>query len=86
MRRSCDGVGTTGHLTGLLGASGVLTIDASTASQPIDAIESYIALLRTGLSLAEPELFVTHLSTWFGNPPDERHDGAVLGSSRPVPG
>ena len=58
------GEGTTGHLTGLLGASGVLTFDASTASHPIDAIESSITLLCTGLSLAETPLFVTHPWTW----------------------
>ena len=54
------GDATSGHLTGLLGASGVLTFDASTASHPIDALESSITLLCTGLSLAKPDLFVTH--------------------------
>jgi hypothetical protein len=77
---------TAGHLTGLLGASGVLTFDASTASHPIDALESSIALLCTGLSLAETR-FVRHPPVdVVVNPPGERHDGAVLGGSRPVPG
>ena len=40
-------------------------------------------LLRTGLSLAETELFVTHPSTWFGNPPGEGHDGAALVAADP---
>jgi HK97 family phage major capsid protein len=80
------GDGTTGHLAGLLGASGVLTFDASTASYPIDALESSITLLCTGSSLAETR-FVRHPPVdVVGNPPGEIHDGAALGGSRPVPG
>jgi HK97 family phage major capsid protein len=41
-----------------------LTFDASTASQPIYAIESSIAVLCHGLSLAEPDLAIFNPATW----------------------
>jgi HK97 family phage major capsid protein len=59
------GDGTTGHLTGLLGASGVLTSDASTVSHPIDALErlNCVAVHRM-IAGPKPDLFVTHPWTW----------------------
>ena len=80
------GEGTTGHLTGLLGASGVLTFDASTASHPIDAIRelNYVAVHRI---IAGRNPLVRHPPVdVVGNPPGERNDGAALGGSRPAPG
>jgi HK97 family phage major capsid protein len=57
------GDGTTGHLTGLLNTSGILTHAVGTDT-PLDAIEISIALLRTGTALAEADLLVLHPSTW----------------------
>jgi hypothetical protein len=56
---------TAGHLTGLLGASGVLTFDASTVSHPIDALErlNCVAVHRM-IAGPKPDLFVTHPWTW----------------------
>jgi HK97 family phage major capsid protein len=43
--------GATPQLNGFFGASGILTFDATTASQGIDAIEEAIAAMRVGASL-----------------------------------
>jgi HK97 family phage major capsid protein len=58
------GTGGTGSLNGFFTASGILTFDATTADQGIDAIEMGIEALRTGASLATPDLCVLHPSTW----------------------
>jgi HK97 family phage major capsid protein len=62
------GDGTTGHLTGLLHTSGILTHDASadtgTNVTALDSVEKSIATLRTGAALAEPDLIVLHPLTW----------------------
>ncbi|WP_158087191.1 phage major capsid protein [Mycobacterium aquaticum] len=62
------GDGTTGHLTGLLATSGILTHDASgdtgTNVTALDSVEKSIAQLRTGQALAEANLFVVHPNTW----------------------
>jgi HK97 family phage major capsid protein len=63
-----NGAGTTGHLTGLLHTSGILTHDASadtgTNVTALDSVEKSIAALRTGAALAEPDLFVLNPLTW----------------------
>jgi HK97 family phage major capsid protein len=63
-----SGNGTTGHLTGLLNTSGILTHDASadtgTNVTALDSVEMSIAQLRTGAALAEAILFVLHPNTW----------------------
>jgi len=58
-----SGDGTTGHLTGLLNTSGILTHAVGTDT-PLDAVEISIAALRTGSSLAEANLLVLHPNTW----------------------
>jgi HK97 family phage major capsid protein len=61
------GDGTTGHLTGLLGTSGILTHDGSVTLgglTAIDHIEESNAELRVGSSLAEADLAIFHPSTW----------------------
>ncbi|BDB42834.1 MULTISPECIES: phage major capsid protein [Mycobacterium] len=61
------GAGTTGHLTGLLHTSGILTHDHSadaTGVTTLDAVEMSIAALRTGAALAEPDLLVLNPLTW----------------------
>lgn len=57
------GDGTTGHLTGLLSTSGILTHAVGTDT-PLDAVEISIAALRTGSALAEADLLVLHPNTW----------------------
>ena len=58
-----SGDGTTGHLTGLLSTSGILTHAVGTDT-PLDAVEISIAAMRTGSSLAEANLLVLHPNTW----------------------
>ena len=58
-----SGDGTTGHLTGILHTSGILT-HATGEDTPLDALEIAIALLRNGAALAEPNLLVVHPLTW----------------------
>ena len=58
-----SGDGTTGHLTGLLNTSGILTHAVGTDTV-LDAVEISIAALRTGAALAEANLFVLHPNTW----------------------
>lgn len=62
------GAGTTGHLTGLLHTSGILTHDASTDTGTnvtvLDSVEIAIGAMRVGAALAEPDLFVVHPTTW----------------------
>lgn len=58
-----NGDGTTGHLTGILHTSGILT-HATGSATALDSIESSIALLRNGAALAEPDLFVVSPNTW----------------------
>lgn len=61
-----NGDGTTGHLTGLLHTSGILThaVDTGNSETALDAIERSIATLRTGAALAEPDLLVLNPTTW----------------------
>jgi len=65
-----NGDGTSGHLTGLLHTSGILTHDASldtgTNVTPIDSIEMSIAQLRSGSALAVADLFIVNPTTWSG--------------------
>lgn len=61
------GTGSSGQIRGLFNTSGILTHDASADASPwtaIDSIEDSITQLRTGNALAEPNLFITHPSTW----------------------
>lgn len=58
------GDGTTGHLHGFFRAANILSFDATTAAQDIDAIEQGIAALRVGPSLATPNLCVLNPTTW----------------------
>jgi HK97 family phage major capsid protein len=57
-----NGDGTTGHLDGLLATSGILTHARVAGERSIDSVD--IAALRTGSSLAEPNLLVLHPNTW----------------------
>ena len=57
------GDGTTGHLTGFLSTSGILT-HAVTTETSLDAVEESIAALRVGAALAEANLSVLHSNTW----------------------
>ena len=57
------GDGTTGHLTGFLSPSGILT-HAVTTETSLDAVEESIAALRVGAALAEANLLVLHSNTW----------------------
>ena len=58
------GAGTTGHLTGLLATPSILTHARVSGERSIDAVDISIAALRTGSSLAEPDLLVLHPNTW----------------------
>ncbi len=58
------GAGGTGGINGFFTATGILSFDASTADQPIDAIEQAISALRVGPSLATPNLIVLNPATW----------------------
>ena len=58
-----NGDGTTGHLTGLLSTSGILT-HATGSDTGLDSVELAIAALRTGSALAEANLLVLHPNTW----------------------
>lgn len=59
------GDGTSGHLTGLLHTSGILTHTvADGTTNTLDDVEQSIATMRTGAALAEPNLFVLHPNTW----------------------
>ncbi|WP_322860108.1 phage major capsid protein [Mycobacterium europaeum] len=59
------GDGTSGHLTGLLHTSGILThAVANGTTNTLDDVEQSIAIMRTGAALAEPNLFVLHPNTW----------------------
>lgn len=60
------GAGGAGALNGFFAASGILSLDSSTATQGIDAIEQGIAALRVGPSLATPDLVVLNPSDWSG--------------------
>ncbi|MGO9655676.1 phage major capsid protein [Mycobacterium sp.] len=57
------GTGGATGINGFFGAAGILTFDASTADQAIDAIEQSIAALRVGPSLATPDLCVLNPAT-----------------------
>jgi HK97 family phage major capsid protein len=61
-----NGAGTTGHLSGLLHTSGILThaVDTANDEMPLDAIELSIATMRVGAALAEPDLLVLNPLTW----------------------
>ncbi|HEY1442267.1 MAG TPA: phage major capsid protein [Mycobacterium sp.] len=58
------GTGTGLELNGLTTTAGILTADATGASQPIDAIESAIAQMRTGPALAVCDLIITNPETF----------------------
>lgn len=58
-----NGDGTTGHLTGLLATSGILT-QAVGSNTPLDTVSLAIAALRTGSALATGNLLVLHPNTW----------------------
>ena len=60
------GTGGATGINGFIGASGILTFDATTATQGIDAIEQAIAAMRVGPSLATPDLIVLNPSDWSG--------------------
>lgn len=57
------GDGTTGHLTGLLSTSGILT-QAVGSNTPLDTVSLAIAALRTGSALASANLLALHPNTW----------------------
>ncbi|MCG7595757.1 phage major capsid protein [Mycobacterium sp. PSTR-4-N] len=65
-----NGNGTTGHLTGLLNTSGILTHTVGgTGTTPngetaLDAIEVSIAKLRVGAAKATADLLILHPATW----------------------
>ena len=59
-----NGDGTTGHLDGLLATSGILTHARVAGERSIDSVDIAIAALRTGSSLAEPNLLVLRPNTW----------------------
>lgn len=61
-----NGDGTSGHLTGLLHTSGILShaVDTAHSETALDAIEVSIATMRTGPALAEPDLLVLNPVTW----------------------
>ena len=62
------GAGGASHLSGLLSASGILTlVGTGTAATPpnhFDDIAGGIAKLRTGPALANPDLLLLHPNTW----------------------
>jgi HK97 family phage major capsid protein len=58
-----NGDGTTGHLTGLLNTSGILS-HATSTDTGLDSVELSIAALRTGTALAEANLLVLNPTTW----------------------
>lgn len=59
------GPGTTGHLHGFLGQSGILTHTvAEGTTNTLDDVEESIAALRSGPALAEADLFCVHPLTW----------------------
>jgi HK97 family phage major capsid protein len=59
------GDGTSGHLTGLLHTSGILTHTvANGATNTLDDVEEAIATMRSGPVLAEPDLLVLNPLTW----------------------
>ena len=58
-----NGDGTTGHLSGLLSTSGILT-HATATDTGLDSVELAIAALRTGSALAEANLLVINPTTW----------------------
>lgn len=58
-----NGDGTTGHLSGLLSTSGILT-QAVGSNTPLDTVSLGIAALRTGAALANANLLVLHPNTW----------------------
>ena len=60
------GDGTTARLNGFFGQANILTFDATTADQDIDAIEQAISAMRVGPSLATPDLCVLNPATWSG--------------------
>jgi HK97 family phage major capsid protein len=63
-----SGSGTSGHMTGFLTTSGILTHDASadtgTGVTVIDSIIKSIAQLRVGAALADADLLCLHPNTW----------------------
>ena len=81
------GDGTTGHLTGFLGTSGILThaVVAGGATH-FDDIEQSIAILRTGPALAEPDLFVTNPATWSAIRREKNLQGAYYAQTDPTSG
>ena len=81
------GDGTTGHLTGLLGTSGILThaVVAGGATH-FDDIEQSIALLRTGPALAEPDLAIFNPSTWSAIRREKNLQGAYYAQPDPTSG
>jgi HK97 family phage major capsid protein len=85
-----SGAGTTGHLTGILATSGILTHDASadtgTNVTALDSVEKSIATLRTGAALAEPDLFVLNPLTWSALRRIKDTQGRFLASPDPTEG
>ena len=57
-----DGTGT--NLNGFTTTPGILTFDASTASQGLDAVEEAITALRVGNALATADLLILNPTTW----------------------
>jgi HK97 family phage major capsid protein len=79
------GDGTTGHLTGLLGTSGILVHPVTgTPVTHFDDIEQSIATLRTGPSLAEPDLFITNPETWSAIRREKNLQGAYYAQTDPT--
>jgi HK97 family phage major capsid protein len=59
-----DGTGT--NLNGFTTTAGIVTFDATTAAQGLDAVEEAITALRVGNALAVADLLVMHPTTWSG--------------------
>jgi HK97 family phage major capsid protein len=61
------GSGSSGNMLGLANVSGILTHNCSSdpgGYAPLDSVEVSINALRIGNALAEPNLFITHPTTW----------------------
>ena len=85
-RELLNGDGTSGHLTGLLHTSGVLTHAVVTPETGLDGLEIAITNLKMGPQLAVADLIVMHPSTWSSIRRSKDTQGRYLVADDPTAG